>query len=615
MESRNRIINHIFEKDVQQFQLMDEKLRWCQALVDADLKISGRITEETLQILEVQNAEVIDGKVSEKVNEKAVEYVKYFTAGEENKQAEEFQKETGWNKVLLTAPQYVEWDKWVVFREINDLPTEIQLEAKRLIELEEKYGILQNLENFTKEHGDRIAALQSETKNTLVVNAYAGPGAGKTTASLATVAELKKMGYVAEYVSEYAKELVYENPAMLDGSMQNQFALLTEQLRRMDRLIGKVDIIVTDSPILLNLIYGKDLPDEYKKMVPDLYKQYDNFNFFVKRGDAFEQNGRMQDLTESIQKDEEIRKLLDEQGLYYGTYTHETSEKLAQKIQVTYNRLYGEKDKEQKQVPKQNNTKRQEKAPYQGIAYPKKEGKDKPEAFVVFGKSEQDVISQIRVKNLSYPETGKMSSCYIRKLNPENEKYEDPQKYDLETGKNITTIYLKLPNLKYADFVKLTKELKEKGAKYNPIKKALYITKQDDPTPFKDYLPKDIEGSEKGQNEASKDISETQIIEKGEGAGLSTSDLQAIVSIGVKRGLQNKDIMSSLDIAIVNGKSKDQIYDLLTQDMNHKISSLASAETKKGSVLEALHENRQKISTDTETRESVHKDQEIENVK
>lgn len=555
MEDRNRIINHIFEKDVQQFQLRDEKLRWCQALVDADLKISGQITEETLQILEVQNAEVIDGKVSEKA----------------------------------------------AVREVGE-PQEKTVEIK-------------DLENFTKEHGDRIAALQNETKKTLVVNAYAGPGAGKTTASLATVAELKKMGYVAEYVSEYAKELVYENPAMLDGSMQNQFALLTEQLRRMDRLIGKVDIIVTDSPILLNLIYGQDLPDEYKKMIPDLYKQYDNFNFFVKRGEAFEQNGRMQDHAESIRKDEEIRNLLDDQGLYYGTYTHETSATLAQKIQVTYNRLYGEKNKEQNKASKQRNTRRQEKAPYQGIAYPKKEGKDKPETVVVFGKSEKDVISQIRVKNLSYPENGKMPSCYIRKLNPENEKYEDPQKYDLETGKNITAIYLKLPNLKYADFVKLTRELKAKGAQYNPIKKMLYITKQDDPTPFKDYLPKDIEKPEKGQNEASKDISEEQIIEKGESVGLSANDLQVIISIGVKRGLQCKDIMSSLDAAIVNGKSKDQIYDLLTQDMNDKISTLTSAEPPKGSVLEALHENQQKISADTETRENVHKDQEIENVK
>jgi len=555
MENRNRIINHIFEKDVQQFQLRDEKLRWCQALVDADLKISGKITEETLQILEVQNAEVIDGKV-------------YVKAAE---------KEVG--------------------------------------ELQENNIEIKDLNNFTKEHGDKITALQSETKKTLVVNAYAGPGAGKTTASLATVAELKKMGYVAEYVSEYAKELVYENPAMLDGSMQNQLALLTEQLRRMDRLIGKVDIIVTDSPILLNLIYGKDLPDEYKKMIPDLYKQYDNFNFFVKRGDTFEQNGRMQNHAESIQKDEEIRKLLDGQGLYYGTYTHETSATLAQKIQVTYNRLYGEKNKEQKKVPKQRNIKRQEKAPYQGIAYPKKDGKDKPEAVVVFGKSEQDVISQIRVKNLSYPESGKMSNCYIRKLNPENEKYEDPQKYDLETGKNITAIYLKLPNLKYADFVKLTRELKQKGAQYNPIKKVFYITKQDDPTPFKDYLPQDIETLEKGQNEASKDISETQIIEKGEQAGLSAGDLQTIVSIGVKRGLQCKDIMSSLDTAITNGKSKDEIYDLLTQDMNEKISSLTLSETKKESVLEALHENQQKITADAEAREVARKDQEIENVK
>ena len=40
-----------------------------------------------------------------------------------------------------------------------------------------------------------------------VVNLYGGPGAGKSTAALQLVAELKKRGINADYVSEYAKEL------------------------------------------------------------------------------------------------------------------------------------------------------------------------------------------------------------------------------------------------------------------------------------------------------------------------------------------------------------------------------------------------------------------------
>ena len=44
--------------------------------------------------------------------------------------------------------------------------------------------------------------------NTKIVNAFAGPGAGKTTACLEIVSQLKMRGKSAEYVPEYAKELI-----------------------------------------------------------------------------------------------------------------------------------------------------------------------------------------------------------------------------------------------------------------------------------------------------------------------------------------------------------------------------------------------------------------------
>ena len=46
--------------------------------------------------------------------------------------------------------------------------------------------------------------------NTMVVNCYAGPGAGKTTCAWEVASQLKKKGINTEYVSEYAKELVWE---------------------------------------------------------------------------------------------------------------------------------------------------------------------------------------------------------------------------------------------------------------------------------------------------------------------------------------------------------------------------------------------------------------------
>jgi len=65
----------------------------------------------------------------EKGNE---EYYKIFHAGEQNKAAEDFQKEKGWNKVYLTSSQGVTFDSWVIYRSIEDLPKTMQEPVRKL---------------------------------------------------------------------------------------------------------------------------------------------------------------------------------------------------------------------------------------------------------------------------------------------------------------------------------------------------------------------------------------------------------------------------------------------------------------------------------------------------
>ena len=83
---------------------------------------------------------------------------------------------------------------------------------------------------------------------TIVVNMFAGPGAGKTTCAWQVASELKKRGYITEYVPEYAKELVWDkNFDLLDGTLDHQKQLLEVQAHRLERLKGQVDFIVTDT--------------------------------------------------------------------------------------------------------------------------------------------------------------------------------------------------------------------------------------------------------------------------------------------------------------------------------------------------------------------------------
>lgn len=155
---------------------------------------------------------------------------------------------------------------------------------------------------------------------TLIVNIYGGPGAGKSTTALQLVAELKKLGYHADYVSEVAKELVYAKDfEHLDGTLKNQSKILSEQKRRLDIMLDNVDVVVTDSPLLLNTVYLKENAPEYIESVFSQYENYNNYNVVVERDLSveFEQAGRIHNLEESIKKDGEINTLLDSHNIDY----------------------------------------------------------------------------------------------------------------------------------------------------------------------------------------------------------------------------------------------------------------------------------------------------------
>ncbi len=178
---------------------------------------------------------------------------------------------------------------------------------------------------------------------TVIVNLYAGPGAGKTTCAWEIASRLKKENINTEYVSEYAKELVWEgNNQLLDGSYKNQLHLFTEQNWRLERLVGKVEVVVTDSPILLSLIYCKESSPKLEAMVLEAYRGYNNFNLFINRGEGFEQAGRIHTLGESCAIDKKIHAMLKGYGIYYGIYDRNNTDTIIANIKrsMKYNQTY-----------------------------------------------------------------------------------------------------------------------------------------------------------------------------------------------------------------------------------------------------------------------------------
>lgn len=205
---------------------------------------------------------------------------------------------------------------------------------------EENSEDIDEFSEFAAEHKKKIGTMDVN-RMPVVINAFGGPGSGKSVSCMDICQQLKKLGYNAEYVQEYAKELVYaEDWTKLDGQPDHQFDVLKEQLSRVDRLYGKVDFIVTDSPVLLNRVYNKNLTPEYDQMVTDLFNDFSNFCYFVERdATQYQQEGRIQNLEESQQIDGSIKNLLDEKSIYYGTYNHQTIDKIVKNSIDTFNRI------------------------------------------------------------------------------------------------------------------------------------------------------------------------------------------------------------------------------------------------------------------------------------
>lgn len=208
-----------------------------------------------------------------------------------------------------------------------------------------KSGELIEPESFDVAKFDTLISEQKEItsnnsdKNTIVINAFAGPGAGKTTSCLEVAEKLKKQGFV----TEYAKELVYDNNLiMLDGHYEHQFAILNEQMKRINRLYGKVDFIVTDSPILLNNTYlnedkNTEVYSAYSDSVNKLYGLYNNFNYFVERDTSvFEKEGRIHNLEQSIAIDNELKNMLHNNQIDFDVYTHATIDNIVRDSTIIY---------------------------------------------------------------------------------------------------------------------------------------------------------------------------------------------------------------------------------------------------------------------------------------
>lgn len=144
---------------------------------------------------------------------------------------------------------------------------------------------------------------------TLIVNLIGGPGSGKSTTGAATFAMLKWAGVNAELVTEYAKDLVWGRTTETLG---NQIYIFGKQYHRLWRLLGQVDVVVTDCPLFLSMYYGEKQSDAFRTLVLETFRSMDNITFYLNRVKPFNPAGRLQSEEKALDIDQRLYDMLDE---------------------------------------------------------------------------------------------------------------------------------------------------------------------------------------------------------------------------------------------------------------------------------------------------------------
>jgi len=151
----------------------------------------------------------------------------------------------------------------------------------------------------------------------LVVNLYSGPGGGKSTTAALLFGALKQRNINVELVTEYVKSWAYEKRPI---GAYDQFYFLGKQIRRESLLYGKVDVIITDSPVLMGSLYAYkysplSVAEGVRSAIMAFYRQsaadgHQHVHVMLNRSYPYQTSGRYESENEAKQIDQDIKSLL-----------------------------------------------------------------------------------------------------------------------------------------------------------------------------------------------------------------------------------------------------------------------------------------------------------------
>ena len=156
---------------------------------------------------------------------------------------------------------------------------------------------------------------------TEVINLIGGSGLGKSTTAAALFAEMKMQGHHVELVTEYVKKWAWQGKKI---DPLDQPLIFGKQAHAESMLYGKVDWIVTDSPLILSALYeefynGKSIikPSVINFLDAAKEKGVKHHNFFLTRNKPFDARGRYETEETALKVDAFMKSALKELNAAY----------------------------------------------------------------------------------------------------------------------------------------------------------------------------------------------------------------------------------------------------------------------------------------------------------
>lgn len=149
----------------------------------------------------------------------------------------------------------------------------------------------------------------------IVVNIFGPPCAGKSTLAAGLFALLKTAGIKAELVTEFAKDLVWNG--VPEGKFYQPFVTATQAFR-IERLRDTgIEVVVTDSPILLGAVYAdpQRFPPALEEYIAWEHGRDPSVNIRVTPAKAHSEIGRFQNAEQSREIGTRIDCILADHGV------------------------------------------------------------------------------------------------------------------------------------------------------------------------------------------------------------------------------------------------------------------------------------------------------------